>query len=68
MPAELRTVARVMAALAALGLAACSSISDGMDNASHYDGATPGTIPGHYGEPGGPLDNGIMPEPWGDTS
>ena len=68
MGAFAKKAARLLVLAAALGVGACATLSDGMDNASHYDGATPGTVPGHTGEPGGPLQNGLMPEPWGDTS
>lgn len=63
-----RAVVRLLVAMAALSVVGCASVWDGVDKASQYDGATPGTVPGHVGEPGGPMDNGIMPEPWGDTS
>jgi hypothetical protein len=68
MPALTRAVGRMLIAAAALGVAGCASISEGMGNASQYDGATPGTVPGHIGEPSGPMNNGLLPEPWGDTS
>ena len=68
MRAFTRTAARVLVAVAALGVGACAMVSDGVDRASQYDGATPGTVPGHVGEPSGPLDNGLLPEPGGDTS
>lgn len=59
-----RTLARLAILAAVLGLAACA----GMQAAEDYDGATPGTVPGHVGEPNGPMYNGIMPQPWGSTS
>jgi hypothetical protein len=68
MRASVRLMAGGVIAAAALALAACDTISEGLDNAYHYDGATPGTVPGHIGEPGGPMPNGLMPEPWGSTS
>ncbi len=64
MRASVTIVLRLLVAAAALGVAGCSML----DNATHYDGATPGTVPGHIGEPGGPMYNGLMPEPWGSTS
>ena len=62
------TAVRLAVVAAALGLGACAQLQEGLDNASQYDGATPGTVPGHIGEPSGPMNNGLLPEPWGDTS
>lgn len=68
MRAFTRMAAGVLLLAAALGLGACAQLIDGMDAATHDTGATPGTVPGHVGAPNGPMDNGLMPEPWGDTS
>jgi hypothetical protein len=62
------TMFRLALAAAVLAVAGCSSVGDMFDNAQQYDGATPGTVPGHVGEPGGPMPNGLLPEPWGSTS
>ena len=64
----MRTVRLAVAAAALLAVGACAQLQEGLDNASQYDGATPGTVPGHIGEPSGPMNNGLLPEPWGDTS
>ena len=62
------TAARVLVVAAALSLGACAQLFQGVDDATHDTGATPGTVPGHIGAPNAPMDNGLMPEPWGDTS
>lgn len=64
MRATVKTLVHLLALAAVLAAAGCA----GMEEASHYDGATPGTVPGHYGEPSGPMSNGLLPEPWGSTS
>ncbi len=65
---SMTTAIRLALMAAALAVSGCGSIGDAFDNAEHYDGATPGTVPGHVGEPSGPMYNGLMPEPWGSTS
>jgi len=65
----MRGFARWTARLLLLGAVALGAVAcEGMQRAYDYDGATPGTVPGHDYEPSGPMYNGIMPEPWGSTS
>jgi hypothetical protein len=48
-------LARIVLIAALAGLAACAGISDNQTSPSGY-------------KPGGTLNNGLTPEPWGETS
>lgn len=67
----MRAVALAVAALGFAGVtvSGCANAPPNSLNQELRDeGATPGTIPSGTLRPDGTLDNGLMPQQWGDTS
>jgi hypothetical protein len=68
------SVRPVVLAVAALGIAGvtvagCASPPPtGLNQILQNEGATPGSVSPEMLRPDGTLNNGLLPEPWGDTS
>jgi hypothetical protein len=62
----LAIAAQVMAGLTVAGCATQPPTS--LSEILREEGATPGTVSPEMVRPDGTLNNGLLPEPWGDTS